>query len=586
MAIAFSDSKPFSKGDASFSGFMQFPQSRKVYVTGSKPDIRVGMREIAQHATLDDAGNVPAENPPITVYDTSGPYSDPDISLDLRCGLPPLRHSWLEKRENIEVVESKKNERGAAFPESRPVLRARPGGGITQLYYAKRGIVTEEMEYAALRENMRMERYPEFLRRAAFPPQKEMESITPELVREEVARGRAIIPANINHPELEPMVIGRRFAVKINANIGNSALRGSIEEEVEKMVWAIHWGADTVMDLSTGADIHDTREWIIRNSPVPLGSVPIYQALEKTDGNVEALTWEIVRDTLVEQAEQGIDYFTLHAAALKDHFPLVKTRLTGIVSRGGAIMARWCIAHNKENFLYEHWDEVCDILAAYDVGVSIGDGLRPGSIHDANDAAQFAELKTQGDLTRRAWAKYVQVMNEGPGHVPMHLIEENMKNQLDWCDEAPFYTLGPLPTDIAAGYDHVASTLGGAMIGMNGASMLCYVTPKEHLGLPDKQDVREGVVTHKLAAHAADVAKGFPGAHIRDNAMSKARYEFRWADQIALSLDPERCRELRSASFPAEENLPEGYCSMCGPNFCSMRLYKKICPNSKPSDNI
>ncbi|MCK5861310.1 MAG: phosphomethylpyrimidine synthase ThiC, partial [Candidatus Hydrogenedentes bacterium] len=382
-------------------------------------------------------------------------------------------------------------------------------------------------------------------------------------------------------PELEPMIIGRRFAVKINANIGNSSMSGDIEGEVEKMVWATHWGADTVMDLSTGPDIHDTREWIIRNSPVPIGSVPIYQALEKTGGEVEALTWEIVRDTLIEQAEQGVDYFTLHAAVLKEHFPLAATRLTGIVSRGGAIMAKWCIFHNKENFIYEHWDDVCDILAAYDVGVSIGDGLRPGSIHDANDAAQFAELKTQGSLTRRAWEKHVQVMNEGPGHVPLHLIGENMKKQLEWCEEAPFYTLGPLPTDIGAGYDHVTSTLGGAMIGLNGAAMLCYVTPKEHLGLPDKQDVREGVVTHKLAAHVADIAKGFPGAHIRDNAISKARYEFRWADQIALSLDPDRARELRAAAFPEPNQLPEGYCSMCGPNFCSMRLYKQICPNTK-----
>lgn len=580
MAIAFSDSKPFAKEGMSFSGRLEFPQSRKVYVNGSLPDVCVGMREITQHPTLDAAGNVLEENPPITVYDTSGPYSDPDVAVDLRRGLPPIRRPWLERRGNITTVAPKENKRAAAFPESRPVLRANAGCGITQMYYAKQGIITEEMEYVAIRENMRMEQYSEALRKAAFPPTEMFVPITPELVRDEVARGRAIIPANINHPELEPMIIGRRFSVKINANIGNSALRGSIEEEVEKMVWAVHWGADTVMDLSTGADIHDTREWIIRNSPVPIGSVPIYQALEKTGGNVEALTWEIVRDTLIEQAEQGVDYFTLHAAALKEHFPLVKTRLTGIVSRGGAIMARWCIAHNQENFLYEHWDEVCDILATYDVGVSIGDGLRPGSIHDANDEAQFAELKTQGDLTRRAWAKHVQVMNEGPGHVPLHLIPENMQKQLEWCHEAPFYTLGPLPTDIAAGYDHVTSTLGGAMIGLNGASMLCYVTPKEHLGLPDKQDVREGVVTHKMAAHAADIAKGFPGAHIRDNAMSKARYEFRWADQIALSLDPERCRELRSASFPTEEKLPEGYCSMCGPNFCSMRLYKQICPNT------
>ncbi|HDP35055.1 MAG TPA: phosphomethylpyrimidine synthase ThiC [Candidatus Hydrogenedentes bacterium] len=573
--------KPFAADGASAAACRPLPQSRKVYVNGSMPGVRVGMREITQHPTVDADGNILDENPPVTVYDTSGPYTDPDTAVDLRRGLPPLRAPWLERRDGIEIIGNTDANRPNAFPESRPIRRARASAGITQMYYARQGVVTEEMEYIALRENMRMEQYPELLRKTAWPPSDNFAPITPELVRDEVARGRAIIPANINHPEVEPMIIGRRFAVKINANIGNSALRGAIEEEVEKMVWAIRWGADTVMDLSTGADIHDTREWILRNSPVPIGSVPIYQALEKTGGNVEALSWEIVRDTLIEQAEQGVDYFTLHAAALKEHFPLAKTRLTGIVSRGGAIMAKWCIAHNKENFLYEHWDAVCDILAAYDVAVSIGDGLRPGSIHDANDAAQFAELKTQGGLTRRAWEKHVQVMNEGPGHVPMHLIAENMAKQIEWCDEAPFYTLGPLPTDVAAGYDHVCSTLGGAMIAMNGAAMLCYVTPKEHLGLPDKQDVREGVVTHKIAAHAADVAKGFPGAHIRDNAMSKARYEFRWADQMALSLDPERAIELRAAATPDMERLPEGYCSMCGPNFCSMRLYRQICPNSK-----
>lgn len=561
----------------------EFPQSRKVYLEGTR-GIRVAMREISQHPTLDAQGRALEENPPIVVYDTSGPYTDPNAEISIERGVPPLRASWIQQRNDTETVRTRQAEGKRAFPASRAVLRRRSGCQVTQLYYARQGIVTEEMEYVALRESARVEAYPELLRCVTGPGQVSWEPITPEKVREEIAAGRAILPANINHPEVEPMIIGRAFAVKINANIGNSALRGAIAEEVEKMVWAIRWGADTVMDLSTGADIHDTREWIIRNAPVPIGSVPVYQALERVGGVPEELTWDILRDTLIEQAEQGVDYFTLHAAALQTHFPLIASRLTGIVSRGGAIMAAWCAAHKQENFLYTHWDDICEILAAYDVGVSIGDGLRPGSIHDANDAAQFAELKTQGELTHRAWKRFVQVMNEGPGHVPLHLIHKNMDNQSEWCADAPFYTLGPLPTDIAAGYDHITSALGAAMIGWNGAAMLCYVTPKEHLGLPDREDVREGVVAHKLAAHAADLAKGLPGAQVRDNAMSKARYEFRWADQIALSLDPERARRLRAEAVPGLETLPEGYCSMCGPNFCSMRLYRRLCPEHKAGD--
>ncbi len=572
---------PFMKSASRAIECPDYPQSRKVYVVGSKPSLRVGMREILQHAVLDPSGAPADENPPITVYDTSGPYTDPECVIDLTQGLPPLRTPWIEARGNVvPSTTTRPAPTPAAFPHRRAPLRGRPGNAVTQLYYARQGVITEEMEYVAIRENLRMEHYHELLRKCGGAVPAETEAITPELVRSEIAQGRAIIPANINHPEIEPMIIGRRFAVKINANIGNSALRGGIEEEVEKMVWAIRWGADTVMDLSTGQDIHDTREWILRNAPVPIGSVPIYEALGKVDGCIEALSWEILRETLIEQAEQGVDYFTLHAAALQAHFPLVESRLTGIVSRGGAILAAWCRANQQENFLYAHWDEICEILAAYDIAVSIGDGLRPGCLHDANDAAQFAELKTQGELTRRAWERHVQVMNEGPGHVPLHLIRENMDNQLDWCLEAPFYTLGPLPTDIGAGYDHVTSALGGAVIGWNGAAMLCYVTPREHLGLPDKNDVREGVVVHKLAAHVADLAKGLPGALLRDYAISKARYEFRWDDQIALSLDPERCRELRAALTPDGKDKPEGYCTMCGPNFCSMRLYQKQCPKT------
>lgn len=549
-----------------------FLQSRKIYVNGPTAGVCVAMREISQHPTMDTEGNVLDENPPLCVYDTSGPYTDPEVDIRLDEGLPALRAPWIKRRGDAGVVRSPQAAGGMAFPSAPPVMRCRSGRYLTQRYYALQGIVTEEMEYVAIREQACAQTGSGMVSR---------EAITPEMVRREIAQGRAILPANINHPEVEPMIIGRNFAVKINANIGNSALRGSIAEEVEKMVWAVRWGADTVMDLSTGADIHDTREWIIRNSPVPIGSVPLYQALEKTGGQAADLTWDLMRDTLIEQAEQGVDYFTLHAAALKDHFPLAASRLTGIVSRGGAIMAVWCAAHSRENFLYTHWDEICEILAAYDVGVSIGDGLRPGSVHDANDAAQFAELKTQGELTQRAWAQFVQVMNEGPGHVPLNLIRENMDKQADWCCDAPFYTLGPLPTDIAAGYDHITSALGAALIGWNGAAMLCYVTPKEHLGLPDKEDVREGVVVHKLAAHAADLAKGLPGAQLRDNALSKARYEFRWSDQIALSLDPERALRLRAEAVPGAKQAPEGFCSMCGPNFCSMRLYQKLCPVHK-----
>lgn len=549
------------------------PQSQKIYVQGSKPDIRVAMREITLHPTRDASGAVIAENAPVTVYDCSGAYTDPAARIDLHQGLPPLREPWLQRRGGCTTVDCAPRRGQSAFPRSRPVLRRKPGANITQIFHARQGTVTEEMEYAALRENMRLEQYPELCDGNRAAP------ITPELVRDEIAAGRAIIPANINHPELEPMIIGQRFAVKINANIGNSAMHGSIEEEVEKMVWAVRWGSDTVMDLSTGADIHDTREWILRNAPVPVGSVPLYQALEKAGGAAEELSWTLVREILIEQAMQGVDYFTLHAAALAAHFPLTDTRLVGIVSRGGAIMSRWCRAHKQENFLYTHWDEICEILADYDVGVSIGDGLRPGCVRDANDAAQFAELKTQGELTRRAWARHVQVMNEGPGHVPMHLVQENMDKQRAWCAEAPFYTLGPLPADIGAGYDHITSAIGAALIGWQGAAMLCYVTPKEHLGLPDKQDVREGVIAHKIAAHAADLAKGMPGAQLRDNALSKARREFRWDDQAALSLDPERCIALRAADMP-EGGLPmnEGYCSMCGPEFCAMRIYQDRSP--------
>ncbi|HVS13853.1 MAG TPA: phosphomethylpyrimidine synthase ThiC [Thermoanaerobaculia bacterium] len=564
-----------------------FPGARKFHVEGSDPSIRVPMREIAQSPTGDEP------NPPITVYDTSGPYTDPEVAIDVEAGLAPLRERWIEARGDTERLDAPSSAYGRErladskldrlrFPRPSAPRRARPGARVTQMHYARRGDVTPEMEFIAIRENQRREamleafgevasQHPGHSFGAAIPQQ-----ITPEFVRDEVARGRAIIPANVNHPELEPMIIGRNFLVKINANIGSSAVTSSIEEEVEKMVWAIRWGADTVMDLSTGKNIHETREWILRNSPVPIGTVPIYQALEKVDGRPEELTWEIFRDTLVEQAEQGVDYFTIHAGVLLRYVPLTAKRRTGIVSRGGSIMAKWCLSHHRESFLYTHWDDICEIMEAYDVSFSIGDGLRPGSIEDANDEAQFAELETQGELTRRAWEHDVQVMNEGPGHVPMHMIQENMAKQLEWCDEAPFYTLGPLTTDIAPGYDHITSGIGAAMIGWFGTAMLCYVTPKEHLGLPDRDDVREGVITYKIAAHAADLAKGHPGAQLRDNALSKARFEFRWEDQFNLSLDPERARAFHDQTLPQEGAKVAHFCSMCGPKFCSMEITQQI----------
>ena len=566
-----------------------FPASRKVHVEGTlHPSVRVPMREISQHPTRTQQGMV--ENPPITVYDTSGPYTDPDVDIDVHVGLPRVCQPWVEARGDSEELGGITSLYGQArlHDESLQPLRmkvahnprrALPGKRVTQLHYARQGIITPEMEFIAIRENQKREEIAESIQKqhpgesfgAAIP-----EQITAEFVRSEVARGRAIIPANINHPELEPMIIGRNFLVKINANIGNSAVTSSIEEEVEKLVWAIRWGADTVMDLSTGPNIHETREWIIRNSPVPIGTVPIYQALEKVNGKAEDLTWEIFRDTLIEQCEQGVDYFTIHAGVLLRFIHLTAKRTTGIVSRGGSIMAKWCLAHHKENFLYTHWDEICEIMAAYGVTFSIGDGLRPGSIADANDEAQFAELKVQGELTKRAWEFDVQVMNEGPGHVPMHMIKENMEKQLEWCDEAPFYTLGPLTTDIAPGYDHITSGIGAAMIGWFGCAMLCYVTPKEHLGLPDKQDVREGVVTYKLAAHAADLAKGHPGAQHRDDALSKSRFEFRWEDQFNLSLDPGKAKEFHDQTLPAEGAKVAHFCSMCGPKFCSMKITQDV----------
>ncbi len=565
-----------------------FPNSRKVYVQGSRPSVRVAMREIRLSPTM--SGDVAEPNPPITVYDTSGPYTDPAIEIDVRRGAPPVRIEWIRERGDIEEsdasVSAFARERSAdlalaavRFPRVRRILRAKPGRCVTQMHYARRGMITPEMEYIAIRENQRRDEAVEDLKRqhpgvdwdARIPSH-----ITPEFVSDEVARGRAIIPANVNHPEIEPIIIGRNFLVKINANIGNSAVSSSIEDEVEKMVWAIRWGADTVMDLSTGENIHETREWIVRNSPVPIGTVPIYQALEKVGGRPEELTWELFRDTLIEQAEQGVDYFTIHAGVLLRFIPLTANRVTGIVSRGGSIMAKWCLAHHRESFLYTHWDDICAIMAAYDVAFSIGDGLRPGSIADANDAAQFAELKVQGELTRRAWKFDVQVMNEGPGHIPMHMIKENVEKQLEWCGEAPFYTLGPLVTDISPGYDHYSSGIGAAMIGWYGTALLCYVTPKEHLGLPDKHDVREGVVTYKIAAHAADLAKGHPGAQIRDNAISKARFEFRWEDQFNLALDPERARSFHDATLPAAGAKLAHFCSMCGPKFCSMEITQQL----------
>ncbi len=569
-----------------------FPKSRKAYMTGSDPSIRVPMREISQAPTVSRAGEPDErveENPPVRVYDTSGPYTDPDVAIDVYKGLAPMRLDWIRARGDVEELsqltsafgrmrEADPKTESLRFRRTRNPLRAKSGARVTQMHYAKKGIVTPEMEYIAIRENMKASeardlghQHPGQSWGAAVPAE-----ITPEFVRDEIARGRAIVPANVNHPELEPMIIGRNFLVKINANIGNSAVTSSIEEEVEKMVWSTRWGADTVMDLSTGKNIHETREWILRNSPVPIGTVPIYQALEKVGGRPEELTWDIFRDTLVEQAEQGVDYFTIHAGVLLRYIPMTARRRTGIVSRGGSILAKWCLAHHQENFLYTHWDDICEIMAAYDVSFSIGDGLRPGSIEDANDEAQFGELRTQGELTRRAWDFDVQVMNEGPGHVPMHMIHENMHKQLEWCGEAPFYTLGPLTTDIAPGYDHITSAIGAGMIGWYGTAMLCYVTPKEHLGLPNRKDVKDGVIAYKIAAHAADLAKGHPGAQMRDNALSKARFEFRWEDQFNLSLDPETAREFHDETLPAEGAKVAHFCSMCGPKFCSMEITQQI----------
>jgi phosphomethylpyrimidine synthase len=579
-----------------------FPNSTKVYIEGSRPDIRVPMRAVAQSDTPASFGG--EANPPVFVYDTSGPYTDPAVQVDIRRGLPALRRGWIEERGDTEELPGPSSRYGAErladpsldalrFELTRKPRRASSGANVTQMHYARRGIVTPEMEFVALRENLRRKEYlaslmasgdmgrrsAELLGRqhpgqsfgAAMP-----EEITPEFVRSEVARGRAIIPCNINHPESEPMIIGRNFLVKINANIGNSAVTSSIGEEVEKMTWAIRWGADNVMDLSTGKHIHETREWIVRNSPVPIGTVPLYQALEKVNGKAEDLTWEIYRDTLVEQAEQGVDYFTIHAGVRLAHVPLTAKRLTGIVSRGGSIMAKWCLAHHKESFLYTHFEDICAIMQQYDVAFSLGDGLRPGSIYDANDEAQLAELKTLGELTQVAWKHDVQVMIEGPGHVPLHMIKENMDLQLAQCDEAPFYTLGPLTTDIAPGYDHITSGIGAAHIGWYGTAMLCYVTPKEHLGLPDKNDVKDGIITYKIAAHAADLAKGHPGAQIRDNALSKARFEFRWDDQFNLGLDPDKARAFHDETLPKESAKVAHFCSMCGPHFCSMKITQEV----------
>jgi len=569
-----------------------FPKSQKVYAQGSlHPTVRVPMRAVALSPTRvrdADGSTRLADNPPVTVYDTSGPYTDPSVAIDLRRGLAAPRREWVAARGDVEELPGLTSEYGRArladpalaelrFPGERRPLRGKGGRAVTQMAYARKGIVTPEMEYIAIREQQRVDeadargshRGESF--GAAIPRR-----VTPEFVRDEVARGRAVIPSNINHPEVEPMVIGRNFLVKVNANIGNSAVASTIEEEVEKMVWAIRWGADTVMDLSTGRNIHETREWIVRNSPVPIGTVPIYQALEKVGGKAEDLTWEVFRDTIVEQCEQGVDYFTVHAGVLLRYVPLTARRVTGIVSRGGSMLAKWCLAHHQENFLYTHFDELCEIMRAYDVSFSLGDGLRPGSIADANDEAQFAELTTLGELTQRAWKHDVQVMIEGPGHVPMHLIHENVKKQLEVCHEAPFYTLGPLTTDIAPGYDHITSAIGAAMIGWFGTAMLCYVTPKEHLGLPDKDDVREGVIAYRIAAHAADLAKGHPGAQARDNALSRARFEFRWEDQFNLGLDPERAREFHDETLPGEGSRVAHFCSMCGPKFCSMKITEEV----------
>lgn len=573
-----------------------FPNSRKIYVKGKLHDIKVAMREIelgdSDPMFATNGGSV--KNYSITVYDTSGPYTDPDVEIDVHKGLPRLREKWILDRGDVERLQDFSSEfarrrlkesrlDGIRFKHIRKPLRAKPGKNVTQMHYARRGIITPEMEYVAIRENQRIDELrgeikalARYHRGEGFGANIPDTYITPEFVRQEVARGRAIIPSNINHPESEPMIIGRNFLVKVNANIGNSAVTSSIEEEVEKAVWACRWGADTIMDLSTGKNIHETREWIIRNSPVPVGTVPIYQALEKVGGRAEDLTWEIFRDTLIEQAEQGVDYFTIHAGVLLRYIPLTANRVTGIVSRGGSIMAKWCLAHHKENFLYTNFEEICEIMKAYDVAFSLGDGLRPGSIADANDEAQFAELETLGELTQIAWKHDVQVMIEGPGHIPMHLIRENMEKELQICHEAPFYTLGPLTTDIAPGYDHITSAIGAALIGWYGTAMLCYVTPKEHLGLPNKKDVKEGVIAYKIAAHAADLAKGHPVAQLRDNVLSKARFEFRWNDQFNLSLDPDTAREYHDETLPSGNAKVAHFCSMCGPKFCSMRITQDV----------
>lgn len=570
-----------------------FPGSRKIYIQGSRQDIKVPMREITQTET--QASFAAEENPPVVIYDTSGPFTDPGVEVDLLKGMPDVRAGWIDEREDTELLDGPSSNYGhqrqsdpelshLRFEHIRNPRRARAGKNVTQMHYARQGIITPEMEFVAIRENCQLQemradaRYEKLLRQhkgesfgANIP-----DEVTPEFVRQEIAAGRAIIPANINHPEQEPMIIGRNFRVKINTNIGNSAVTSSIAEEVEKMAWSARWGGDTLMDLSTGKNIHETREWILRNAPMPIGTVPIYQALEKVNGKSEDLTWEIMRDTLIEQAEQGVDYFTIHAGVLLRYVPLTAERVTGIVSRGGSILAKWCLAHHQENFLYTHFEDICEIMKAYDVAFSLGDGLRPGCLADANDAAQFGELETLGELTKIAWEHDVQVMIEGPGHVPMQMIKENMDKELEDCFEAPFYTLGPLVTDVAPGYDHITSGIGAAQIGWYGTAMLCYVTPKEHLGLPEKEDVRVGIITYKIAAQAADLAKGFPGTQVRDNAMSKARFEFRWEDQFNLGFDPDRAREYHDATMPAQAHKVAHFCSMCGPNFCSMKISQDV----------
>ena len=577
-----------------------FPASKKVYVKGSKPDIKVPMREVVQTPTQTKEGE--EINPPILIYDTSGPYTDPNSEIDLSKGLVPLRTNWIEKRKDTEILTERTSTfakqldisrelKSLTYPNLPQPRKAKQGNNVSQMHYARKGIITPEMEYIALRENQGLEQARQrglldnFNKGESFGASLPSE-FTPEFVREEVARGRAIIPSNINHPESEPMIIGRNFKIKVNSNIGNSAITSSIEEEVHKMTWSTRWGADTVMDLSTGKHIHQTREWIIRNSPVPIGTVPIYQALEKVGGVAEDLTWEIYKDTLIEQAEQGVDYFTIHAGVLLRYIPTTATRLTGIVSRGGSIMAKWCLAHHKENFLYEYFEEICEIMKTYDVSFSLGDGLRPGSIADANDKAQFSELETLGELTQKAWEHDVQVMVEGPGHVSMQMIKENMDKQLEKCDEAPFYTLGPLTTDIAPAYDHITSAIGAAMIGWYGCAMLCYVTPKEHLGLPNKEDVKQGLIAYKIAAHAGDLAKGHPAAQIRDNTLSKARFEFRWEDQFNLGLDPETAKSFHDETLPKDSAKVAHFCSMCGPKFCSMKISQEVRDFAKKNDKI